>query len=156
MVDRVDKLTRHRIMSANRGINTGPEIEVRKALFHKGFRYRLHVQNLPGKPDIVLQSWNVIIFVHGCFWHGHCCRRKPHSKSNKRFWADKIERNRIRDIQVRNRLLKNGWRVLTVWECVIWRRSSPFITSDEFRKVSSWIKGTGLHAELTEEGFKEI
>ena len=155
MADRVDRETRHRIMVANRGKNTSPEVEVRRALFCKGFRYRLHDRRLPGKPDIVLPSSRLVVFVHGCYWHGHRCRRKPHSKSNRDFWRDKVDRNRKRDISVRNELLDNGWRILVVWECSIRRRSPSFALSDNLKHLVAWIRGQGRLAVLAEGGFEE-
>jgi DNA mismatch endonuclease (patch repair protein) len=155
MADRVSIATRHRIMASNQGKNTGPEIEVRKALSLQGFRYRLNVGRLPGKPDIVLRPRSVAIFVHGCYWHGHQCRRKPSAKSNKRFWRDKVRRNRKRDISARRDLLENGWRVLVIWECAVRRRSPPLAQSDDIRKVAAWIRRGGRLAILAEGGFEE-
>lgn len=155
MTDRVDKETRHRIMASNRGKNTGPELEVRKALFHQGFRYRLHDRELPGKPDIVLPGWRVAVFVHGCYWHGHECRRKPRAKSNTSFWRDKIQYNKERDLNFRNQLIDKGWRILLLWECAIRRRSPAFSDSDDLARVVTWIKGKGRLALLSEKGFEE-
>ncbi len=155
MTDRVDRRTRHRIMASNRGKNTSPELEVRKALFHEGFRYRLHSRELPGKPDIVLTSRRVVIFVHGCFWHGHDCRRKPRAKSNTRFWDDKIQYNRKRDEGFRKLLLDEGWRILVIWECAIRRRMPVFAQSRDLEQVVVWINGCGRLASLSERGFDE-
>jgi DNA mismatch endonuclease (patch repair protein) len=155
MADRVNRSTRHKIMASNRGKNTGPELEVRKALFHEGFRYRLHDRELPGKPDIVLSSRHVVIFVHGCFWHGHDCRRKPRAKSNTGFWDDKIQYNRRRDENFRELLLSEGWRILVVWECAIRRRTPVFAESGDLAQVVVWIKGNGRLAFLSESGFEE-
>jgi len=155
MGDRVDAETRNRIMRANRDRNTGPEIEVRKALFAKGFRYRLHVSELPGKPDIVLPRHRAVVFVHGCYWHGHGCRRRPRAKSNQRFWKEKIEKNRQRDLEARRKLLEMGWRVLVIWECAIRRRKPPFGRSDDSAQVESWLLGKGQLAILSEDGFEE-
>jgi DNA mismatch endonuclease, patch repair protein len=155
MVDRVDTQTRHRIMSSNRGKNTGPELEIRSALFREGFRFRLHARELPGKPDIVLPRWRVVVFVHGCYWHGHECRRRPRAKSNTSFWADKIKYNKARDMFSRNQLLDKGWRILVVWECAVRRRVPAFSQSDDFAKVVDWIKGNGKLAFLSESGFEE-
>ena len=98
-------------MSRISGKGTKPEIILRKALFAKGFRYRVNVGNLPGKPDIVLPKYKSVIFVHGCFWHGHSgCKHAYVPKSNTEFWINKIEK-----------LIAAGWRVITVWECEIRR-----------------------------------
>ena len=119
MSDIVSPEVRSRMMSAIRGKNTGIETVVRKGLFALGFRYRLHLKTLPGKPDVVLPKHRAVIFVHGCFWHGHSCAlfRKP--KTNADFWETKINRNRIVDQQHIKALRSAGWRVLTVWECCL-------------------------------------
>jgi DNA mismatch endonuclease (patch repair protein) len=108
---------RHRIMAAVKGRHTGPELAVRRLLFAQGFRYRLHVPELPGRPDIVLPRWRVAIFVHGCFWHGHGCSKGRLPRSRQDFWADKIARNRERDRKNSRTLRRTGWRVLVVWQC---------------------------------------
>lgn len=108
------------IMRAVKGSNTNPEITLRKKLFALGLRYRLNVNGLPGKPDLVFPKHRTVIFVHGCFWHGHNCkrgRRKP--KQNADYWREKIARNKIRDKKNAAELAKLGWRVVTVWECEI-------------------------------------
>lgn len=153
MADRVDQKARRRIMSANRSKDTGPEMEVRKALFGRGFRYRIHPSRLPGKPDIVLGKYRAAIFVHGCFWHGHDCRRRPESKTNRSFWEGKIARNRIRDHDSICSLLDQGWRVLVIWECAIRRKSPPFEESEDLESVIDWIKGIDKLATLSERGF---
>ena len=103
-------------MAKIRGKNTKPELLVRRILFSKGYRYRIHVKHLPGTPDIVLLKYNVVIFVHGCFWHGHAVDgRLPHS--NLEFWASKIKHNKERDFKNTQKLLSMGWKVITIWEC---------------------------------------
>lgn len=107
-------------MAAIRGKNTKPEIWLRKELFRLGFRYRLHRKDLPGKPDIVLPKHKALIFVHGCFWHGHqgCPLFKvPSSRTD--FWLNKINTNKARDNINTQKLLAEGWRVLEVWECAL-------------------------------------
>ena len=101
-----------------RSKDTLPEMRVRCALHAKGFRYRLHHPDLPGKPDLVLSRFRTCIFVHGCFWHGHeACKKASLPKTNTDFWAEKIVRNRERDRRVRKLLEGIGWKVVTVWEC---------------------------------------
>lgn len=156
MVDRVNREIRHRIMSGNRSKDTTPEVEVRRALFQRGFRYRIHNTRLPGRPDIVLRRYRTAVFVHGCFWHGHECQRRPKSKSNTRFWKKKIVQNKSRDLNARSRLLNTGWRVLIIWECAVRRCSPPFAQSNDLKRVADWIKGNGQLAILSEEGFKEF
>jgi DNA mismatch endonuclease, patch repair protein len=155
MVERVDAETRHRIMSANQGKNTQLEIEIRKALFKRGLRYRTHTVDLPGKPDIVLPRYHTAVFVHGCFWHGHECPRRPQSKTNTSFWNGKIAKNRDRDLVARNRLLELGWRVLVIWECAVRRRNPEFGAGPSVDKVLVWIRGKGRLAILSESGFEE-
>lgn len=109
---------RSRIMRAVRSKNTRPEMIVRKWLHVQGYRYRLHRKDLPGHPDIVLPGRRKIIFVHGCFWHGHHCPRGDRQpKTNASYWQAKIARNVARDQQQRASLEGQGWNVLTVWEC---------------------------------------
>ncbi|HET6841399.1 MAG TPA: very short patch repair endonuclease [Candidatus Angelobacter sp.] len=96
--------------------DTGPELIVRRIVYSLGYRYRLHVRSLPGTPDLVFTKRRKIIFIHGCFWHRHPrCGRLP--KSNKRFWLDKLEQNRKRDLSNLRKLRRNGWKVLVIWEC---------------------------------------
>lgn len=105
-------------MSCVRSKNTKPEILVRRYLFAHGFRYRIHVKDLPGKPDIVLCKYRTVIFVNGCFWHGHeGCGSYSFPKSNVEFWKKKIERNRERDLRSAIILRSMGWHVIKVWEC---------------------------------------
>ncbi len=106
-------------MSGIRGKDTRPEIIVRQALHRAGFRFRLHRKDLPGKPDIVLPKYHTVIFVHGCFWHGHGCRYFKVPKTRTDFWLDKIMANARRDRLQEDALRAAGWRVFTVWECDI-------------------------------------
>ena len=109
---------RSRNMAAIRSNDTKPEITVRRYLHRCGYRYGLHNKNLPGKPDIVLRKYKTVIFIHGCFWHGHeNCKYYRLPKSNVEFWQSKVEANRARDKRVEVELQAKGWRVLTIWEC---------------------------------------
>lgn len=118
MSDIVDKVTRSRMMAGIKAKDTAPELVVRRFLHSHGFRYRLHVKTLPGKPDIVLPKYHTAIFVHGCFWHRHLgCPKAAMPKSNIRFWRDKLEGNTVRDRRNIAALKKLGWRCLIVWEC---------------------------------------
>lgn len=105
------------IMRSVRSQDTGPELIVRKLLHRLGLRFSLHRKDLPGKPDIVLPKHKTVVFVHGCFWHGHGCAKGRLPKSRLDFWGPKIERNRIRDTESVKMLRADGWRVLTVWQC---------------------------------------
>lgn len=106
-------------MSKITGKETKPEILVRRFLFAAGFRFRKNVINLLGKPDIVLSKYNTIIFIHGCFWHGHTCKRGKLPESNHEFWKQKIEKNIERDKQIIAQLEKDGWTVIIIWQCEI-------------------------------------
>ena len=120
MADVVDKATRSRMMSGIKGRNTRPELVVRRALHAAGFRYRLHVPNLPGRPDIVLPKHRAIILVHGCFWHRHHgCRFTTTPATRPEFWAEKFARNVERDARDRQALQAAGWRIATLWECEV-------------------------------------
>lgn len=115
-----DKEKRSQVMSKIRSKNTKPEIALRKALFARGFRFRVNDKRLPGTPDIVLPKYKTIIFVHGCFWHAHQgCKYGGTPKTNTKFWTDKFTSNRARDKVNAEKLVALGWNVLTVWECEI-------------------------------------
>lgn len=118
MAEKILPETRSRMMSGIRGKNTRPELTVRSFLHRHGFRFRLHGAGLPGKPDVVLPRWNVVVFAHGCFWHGHMgCRYFKLPKTRTEFWKTKIEGNSQRDALAVERLRGAGWRVATIWEC---------------------------------------
>ena len=105
-------------MSRIKGKNTKPEMLVRKFLFAHGFRYKLHDKKLPGKPDIVLPKYKTVIFVHGCFWHGHKgCKYYVVPKTRTEWWLKKIEGNKANDMKAMKALKKDGWKVITIWEC---------------------------------------
>lgn len=109
---------RSAVMRAVKSKDTKPEVALRKALFALGYRYRLNVKDLPGKPDLVFPKHRTALFVHGCFWHGHNCKRGARiPKTNADYWREKISRNRTRDEKNKAALETLGWRVLTVWEC---------------------------------------
>lgn len=119
MSDIFSRAKRSDIMSKISSNDTKPEILVRKFLFSKGFRYRINVKTLPGKPDIVLPKYKTIIFVNGCFWHGHNCKKGKLPSSNTDFWKGKISNNRSRDDKNSDLLVKLGWKVITIWQCEI-------------------------------------
>ncbi len=112
----IDKATSSR-MSKIKGRNTSPEKYVRKFLHKNGFRFSLHKKNLPGTPDIVLKKYNAVINVEGCFWHHHQCGKYNMPKNNKKFWLEKLNKNKMRDCKNKLKLKKLGWRVFRVWEC---------------------------------------
>lgn len=121
-LDIISKEKRSHIMSLIKSKNTKPELIVRSFLHHQGLRFRLHKKDLPGQPDLVFKKFNTVIFVHGCFWHGHDdpnCKSSHIPKSNSQFWSNKIEKNQNRDKSNMEKLKTLGWRIITIWECEI-------------------------------------
>ena len=104
-------------MSKISGTETKPEILVRKYLFGKGFRFRKNDKRLPGRPDIVLPKYKTVIFIHGCFWHGHHCKAGKLPETNKDFWENKINSNMERDKKNQHKLEKLGWKIIITWQC---------------------------------------
>lgn len=147
MADIVSRETRSRMMSGIRGKNTKPELIVRRGLHRQGLRYRLHDRNLPGKPDIVFSSRKCVIFVHGCFWHGHHCHLFRLPTTRPEFWSIKIKRNREIDTQAMFALQEQGWRCLIIWECALKGR-----TKLSFDKVISiavrWVLSSRKNKEI--------
>ena len=117
MTDIYSKQKRSEIMSKISGKDTKPEILVRKFLFAQGFRYRKNDKRYPGKPDIVLPKYKTVIFIHGCFWHGHNCPAGKLPGTRKEFWENKIKGNIERDKKNKKKLEKEGWKVITIWQC---------------------------------------
>jgi len=118
LTDIYDEYRRSEIMGRISSRNTLPEVRVRSVLHRMGFRFRLHRKDLPGKPDVVLPKWRVVVLVHGCFWHGHenCCEGHM-PKSNSAYWEPKLARNRQRDVENAAKLEQLGWRRIVIWEC---------------------------------------
>jgi DNA mismatch endonuclease (patch repair protein) len=117
MVDVLTSKQRQLNMSRIRGRDTKPEMLIRRGLHSRGLRYRLQDRKLPGRPDLIFSRYHAVIFVHGCFWHGHDCPMFHMPATHQEFWSQKIEENRSRDVKVHDALLAIGWRVLTLWEC---------------------------------------
>lgn len=116
-MDRLTSEQRSAIMRRVRREGTEPELALRRMLHAMGYRFRLHAKELPGSPDVVFRPRKAAVFVHGCFWHGHQCRWGRPVKSNREYWAAKIERNQRRDAASEDALTGKGWRTLVVWEC---------------------------------------
>lgn len=145
MADIVDKQTRSRMMSAIRGKNTKPEIRLRKALHAMGFRFLLHDQRLPGRPDIVLPKWMVAIEVHGCFWHRHeDCPFATLPATRPEFWEQKFAANVTRDKRNIGKLHEAGWRTAEVWEC--WLRQQDI--RELVDHLGAWIRSGNRRFEL--------
>ena len=135
MADLVDGATRSRMMSGIRGKDTRPELMVRRRLHADGFRFRLHLRDLPGNPDIVLLRHRAVVMIHGCFWHRHSqCRYSTSPKTRPEFWQAKFESNVARDAKNYAELMALGWRVATVWECAL--KSDPTNASDN---LTQWL-----------------
>ncbi|WP_315767187.1 very short patch repair endonuclease [Bradyrhizobium sp. SZCCHNR2012] len=117
VMDKITPARRSWNMSRVKGRNTAPELIVRQFLYSHGYRYRLHRSDLPGKPDIVFVGRRKVIFVNGCFWHGHSCRRGQLPTSNREFWVRKVSGNKARDQRNVRALRKLNWQVLVLWEC---------------------------------------
>ena len=128
MVDVFTPEKRSAVMASIRSKNTKPEMIVRKRVFAAGFRYRLHARNLPGKPDLVFARYNVAVFVHGCFWHGHKCLNGKLPETNRDFWKEKFTRNIKNDRRVAKALEVKGWKVVTIWECQIEKDVAKLLT----------------------------
>jgi len=153
MVDVHNAAARSRNMGAIRGKDTGPERLLRRALFAHGFRYRLHDKRLPGRPDLVLPKYRAVIFVHGCFFHGHGCPAFRWPETRREFWRSKIEGNRARDAAVELKLRADGWRVLTVWECVLrGRRRWP--AGQVAARVEQWLRSDRATGSVTADSSR--
>lgn len=142
MVDVVDAATRSRMMSGIRGRNTKPEILIRRLLHRRGFRFRLDVRELPGRPDIVLPRYRAAIFVHGCFWHGHDCPLFKWPQTRPEFWREKIARNRTNDAKALAALAAQGWRIAIVWECAI--RGADRDVGALIEQLETWLRSGAL------------
>jgi DNA mismatch endonuclease (patch repair protein) len=146
MSDVVDKKTRSRMMSGIKGKNTKPELLIRSALHKDGFRFRIHVNDLPGKPDLVLKKYNATIFIHGCFWHKHNCKFFKLPKSRTDFWLEKLNKNLENDNLNMKKLSDLGWRICIIWECSI--RNAKYDINSIKNQVENWLK--------SESGFLEV
>lgn len=125
-------------MAAIKSKNTKPELLIRKALYAKGFRYRLHDKKLPGKPDLVLKKYNAVIFINGCFWHKHSCHLFKWPQTRMDFWKKKIESNVLRDEQNYLKYQESGWKVLVVWECAL-KGKHRLLFDDLIEQIIYWI-----------------
>jgi DNA mismatch endonuclease, patch repair protein len=146
MVDVHSKSVRARNMSAIRSRDTKPEKLLRSAMHKRGLRFRLHVAKLPGRPDMVLAKYNAVVFVNGCFWHGHDCGAFTWPTTRPQFWRNKITVNRNRDQKVRASLSASGWRCLTVWECTM-RRAGAKGAEEMAERIHQWLR---THATVSE------
>lgn len=148
MSDIVDQKKRSRMMANIKGKNTKPEMAIRSALHRMGYRFRLHRKDLPGKPDIVLPKYRAVIFVNGCFWHGHFCSLFRWPKTREHFWKEKILSNKERDQKNVQLLIDGGWRVCIVWECSIRKRTTENF-NEVIKNLIEWIEGAKSVDEIT-------
>ena len=152
---------RHECMSHIRSRNTKPEVKLRKELFRLGYRYRLNVKGLDGRPDIVLAKYRTCIFVNGCFWHGHKgCPKFVLPKTNVEFWLAKIGNNRERDLRDYAFLESRGWRVIVVWECELAKADFQNTVSEIQRQldinIESWLEEMADRRKRSEEWREEM
>lgn len=148
MADVMTSEQRSRCMAAVKGKDTKPEMIVRKYLFSQGLRFRVQVRKLPGTPDIVLPKYKTVIFVNGCFWHGHeGCKYFRLPKSNVEFWKDKIERNIERDKESMQALFDMGWKVVRVWECELRNKANREDTLNKIYTSITSSEGSGYSIE---------
>lgn len=144
MTDVMSAEKRSALMSRIKGKNSSPELLVRRLLWRAGLRFRLHVRELPGRPDIVLPRWHVAVFVHGCFWHLHKeCRYSQLPTTRPDFWKNKLEANRERDLRNTSALLASGWRVAVVWECAVRADATMSV-----QLLQEWIRSGGTMLEV--------
>lgn len=140
-------------MSRIKSKNTRPELEIRKLLYRRGFRYRLHRKDLPGKPDLVFPRYKAVIFINGCFWHYHDCRLFKMPETRRAWWKKKLTKNKVRDEKNLSQLLHSGWRVMIIWECSF--RGKKKIESDKINQItnsiSKWLKGNQGLREIKEQ-----
>ena len=138
MTDIVRPETRSRMMARIRGKDTQPEMAIRRALHAAGFRYRLHVPSLPGRPDLVLPKYSAVCLVHGCYWHRHAdCRYATTPATRPEFWKEKFRSNVERDRRQQRQLREMGWRVAVVWECALKQKKADVVV----KRLIRWLHG---------------
>ena len=148
MTDIVSPTVRSAMMAGIRSKNTQPELLLRQALHASGFRYRLHIPNLPGCPDLVFRKYRAVVFAHGCFWHGHGCHLFKWPNTRPEFWRDKINKNRENDVRVLNTLVGSGWRVGVVWECALKGKTQRPL-NDVVALCSAWFASGNVSLEIS-------
>jgi DNA mismatch endonuclease, patch repair protein len=154
MVDTVTPAVRSRMMAGIKGRDTKPEMILRRGLHGKGFRFRLHTRHLQGKPDLVFPKYRAVIFVHGCFWHGHDCSIFKWPSTRFEFWRAKIMGNKERDERAENVLRSSGWRMGIVWECAL-KSKQRHPPNEVLNRVENWLRSTEVRLELEGENKLE-
>ena len=151
-MDRLSKAARSKNMAAIKSRDTKVELFVRKLIFNAGFRYRLYDKTLPGHPDLVLKKYRTVIFINGCFWHGHNgCKKAQLPEDNRDFWAKKINCNRKRDKLVSSTLLESGFRVLIIWQCACLKSKQV----DLLNLIKAFLKGEETYREIGRRELEE-
>ncbi|MCY3833285.1 MAG: very short patch repair endonuclease [Chloroflexi bacterium] len=153
VTDSFSSAKRSQIMSNIRAKDTAPEMQIRKGLHALGFRYRLHDSKLPGKPDLVFPRFESVIFVNGCFWHGHSCHLFRWPTSNEEYWKPKISRTIERDKENLRLLKERGWRILVIWECAF-RGRFRFPMENVIEMASDWLVSNRQACEL--KGYEDV
>lgn len=147
MPDVHDTQTRSRNMAAIKGRDTKPELKIRQALHKAGFRYRLHVKDLPGKPDMVFPRYNAVLFINGCFWHQHNCHLFKWPQTRREFWEKKISGNLANDCKKLSLLKDSGWRVGIVWECAL-KGKTRLTEEAAIQMLAEWLKSDRKKMEI--------
>jgi len=148
-MDIVDRATRSRMMSNIRSADTRPELIIRHDLFRRGFRYCLHARNLPGRPDLSLPKYRALIYIHGCFWHGHNCDLFKWPKTRSDFWEQKIRSNQQRDKRNIQLAIESGWRACVVWECSTKRVKEAIRVIQLVDGIDRWLRSDSYFAEFS-------
>ena len=147
MTDTVSPEVRSRMMAAIRAKDTQPELAIRRGLHALGFRYVLHSAKLPGRPDMVLPRYRAVVWVHGCYWHGHGCSTVKPAATNESYWSPKIVGNRERDARNLRTIEAAGWRSLVVWECAFRRKGDPALAA-VIEQAAEWLREGGASTEI--------
>ncbi len=150
MTDTVSPEKRSQVMARVGSKDTKPELMIRRGLHALGFRYRLHVKTLPGKPDMVFPRFKSVIQINGCFWHGHACPLCRMPSANAEYWQGKVARNQARDIANCRLLVEAGWRVLTIWECAL-RGKHSLDLEQVLALAAAWLRSSEPVCEITGE-----
>lgn len=146
-MDVVSKKKRSKMMSGIQGKDTNPELLIRKLLHKRGFRYKLHDNSLPGKPDMVFPKYKAVIHIHGCFWHKHDCHLFKWPSTRSEFWHEKLSKSSERDVANLQKLTDQGWKNLVVWECALkGKKRLPVLEID--RTITAWLINDPLNAEI--------
>lgn len=150
MADRITPEQRSRNMQQVHGKNTKPEVYIRRLLFSKGYRYRIHSNHVPGHPDIWMKKYNTALFVHGCFWHRHAgCRFASMPQTRETFWNEKFLRNKERDITVKEQLAVQRIKCLIIWECTLKEmRKNTAVKEEKLEKIEAFLNAEDMYMEL--------